>query len=67
MPAAHRLGDGEAARSTPSMRIVPAVGAATPPRMRISVLLPAPFSPISADDLARGERKADVVERPTPG
>ncbi len=33
--------------SRPSMRIVPALGEAIPPRIFISVDLPAPFSPIS--------------------
>src|SRR4051794_35491635 len=32
---------------SPRSLIVPELGAVTPPRMRINVLLPAPFSPIS--------------------
>ena len=42
------LVDGEPGPSTPPMRIVPLSGATTPPRIFISVDLPAPFSPISA-------------------
>ena len=45
MPAAMAPVTVIASRATPSTRIEPALGATTPPRIFISVDLPAPFSP----------------------
>ena len=63
MPAFIDSGTVSAANDWPSIRIAPAVGATTPPRTFISVDLPAPFSPISADDLACGDLEADPLQR----
>ena len=51
------LRDGEMRRSPPAIRIVPRARLVTPPRIFISVLLPAPFSPIEPDDLAAARRQ----------
>ena len=48
---------------TPSTRISPALGATTPPRIFISVLLPAPFSPISPSTSAGVQMQRHVVQR----
>ena len=52
---------------SPRILIVPELGSVTPPRIFINVLLPAPFSPISADDLAGRDGKADIAKRPYAG
>ena len=54
-------------RSTPSMRIVPPLGSTTPPRIFISVDLPAPFSPIRPITSPRRHGQADAVERHDAG
>ena len=48
MPAAMASRGLEKCRAAPSTRTVPRSGRQTPPRMRISVDLPAPFSPTTA-------------------
>ena len=47
MPAACAAATVRKGSAAPSIRIVPASGRTTPPNTRISVLFPAPFSPIS--------------------
>ena len=49
------------------MRIVPALGATTPPRIFISVDLPAPFSPTRPITSPRRDAQADAVERDDAG
>jgi hypothetical protein len=46
MPRAAAAAGFRSAMRSPSISIVPAFGATVPPRMFISVDLPAPFSPI---------------------
>ena len=43
------------------------LGSVTPPRIFISVLLPAPFSPMSPTTSPRFDGEADVRERPDAG
>ena len=52
--------------SSPSIRIVPRRGVSTPVRILISVLLPDPFSPDQAVDLAGAQRDADIGKHGTP-
>src|ERR1700722_9979123 len=51
----------------PSRRISPASGRSTPPRIFINVLLPAPFSPISACTSPRFSWKLTSFTARTPG
>ena len=64
MPPAMASADGEpGVVRAPSMRIVPLVGAVTPPRIFISVDLPAPFSPTRPITSPRRDGEVDAVER----
>ena len=67
MPAAMAPATVIAARSSPSTRIGPALGAATPPRIFISVDLPAPFSPTRPITSPGCDGQAHVVERDDAG
>ena len=63
-----RLGHRQRGCSTPSMTIEPDVGATTPPRIFISVDLPAPFSPIRPEHLAAARRESSRRRAPSrPG
>ena len=73
MPAAMASRGLAKCRSAPSTRIVPRSGRQTPPRMRISVDLPAPFSPTTAwisparrrSRRRRGRRRAEMFATPS--
>ena len=67
MPARVASLTDSAAWSRPSMRMLPALGAATPPRIFISVDLPAPFSPISPSTSPRMTRRLTLSRAMTPG
>ena len=62
MPAAMASRGLAKCRAAPSTRTVPRSGRQTPPRMRISVDLPAPFSPTTAWISAGADVEVDAVE-----
>src|SRR5580692_6431801 len=67
MPARVASATVRLAWSRPSMRIVPALGAVTPPRIFIIVDLPAPFSPIRPSTSPRSTRRLTLSSAVTPG
>src|SRR5262245_11515279 len=67
MPAASDAAGLRKTIGAPSSRISPASGCSTPASTRIKVLLPAPFSPISATASPRCTTKSTAESACTPG
>ena len=67
IPAAIASAQVIAGRSAPSMRIVPVVGATTPPSTFISVDLPAPFSPTRPMTSPGATDRLTPLSAATPG
>jgi hypothetical protein len=65
--AGHGLADAEGGMLLAVQRMRPAVGSTTPPSTFISVLLPAPFSPMSPTISPRPTARLTASRAITPG